>query len=58
MRRELTIDPNAPSGGYDIVVGAYWWDTPATIKRLRIVDGQGYVLPSDSLVLGKVRVTP
>jgi hypothetical protein len=57
-RRELRIEPGSPPGGYEIVLSAYWWDTPDTIKRLRVVDGQGYVLPSDSLVLGKVRVTP
>ena len=55
--RELAIEPGAPPGGYNIVVGVYWWDTPASIVRLRIVDGQGHVLPSDSLLLGKVRVT-
>jgi hypothetical protein len=57
-RRELRIEPGSPPGGYEIVLSAYWWDTPETIKRLRVVNGQGYVLPSDSLALGKVRVTP
>jgi hypothetical protein len=57
-RRELQIELGSPPGGYEIVLSTYWWDTPGTIKRLRIVDGRGYVLPSDSLVLGKVRVTP
>jgi 4-amino-4-deoxy-L-arabinose transferase-like glycosyltransferase len=57
-RRELQIEESAPAGGYKVVLSAYWWDTPHTIKRLRIVDAEGYVLPSDSLVLGWVRVTP
>jgi hypothetical protein len=57
-RRELQIEAGTPPGGYEIVISAYYWDTPDTIARLRIVDDQGYVLPSDSLVLGKVRVTP
>jgi hypothetical protein len=56
--RELQIDPGAPSGGYEIVVSAYGWESPEAIKRLRITDGQGYVLPGDSLTLGQVRVTP
>ena len=56
-RRALLIEPGTPPGGYEIVLSAYWWDTPSSIKRLRIVDGQGYVLPSDSLRLGIVRVT-
>jgi hypothetical protein len=56
--RELPIDPGAPPGGYEIVVSAYGWESPDAIKRLRIVDSQGYVLPGDSLTLGQVRVTP
>jgi hypothetical protein len=56
-RRELRIEPGSPPGGYQIVLSAYWWDTPSTIRRLRVVDGQGAVLPSDSLLLGSVRVT-
>jgi hypothetical protein len=55
-RRELEIDPNAPPGGYDILVSVYGWETPDTIKRLRLIDGRGYVLPGDSLTLGQVRV--
>jgi hypothetical protein len=56
-QRGLQVEPGSPAGGYDIVLSAYWWDTPETIKRLRIIDGEGYVLASDSLVLGTVRVT-
>jgi hypothetical protein len=56
--RELRVEAGAPPGGYEIVLSAYWWDTPETIKRLRVIDAEGTVLPSDSLVLGWVRVTP
>ena len=56
--RELQIDPDAPPGGYEIIVSAYGRESPDAIKRLRITDGQGYVLPGDSLILGQVRVTP
>jgi hypothetical protein len=55
-RRELVIDPGAPPGGYDILVSVYGWETQDTIKRLRLVDARGYVLPGDSLTLGQVRV--
>jgi len=55
-RRELEIDANAPPGGYDILVSVYGWEGPDGIRRLRLVDGQGYVLPSDSLTLGQVRL--
>jgi hypothetical protein len=55
-QRELVIDTEAPTGGYDILVSVYGWETPETIKRLRLVDGRGYVLPGDSLTLGQVRV--
>jgi hypothetical protein len=55
-RRALTIDPSAPAGGYDILVTVYGWENTDTIKRLRLIDGQGYVLPGDSLTLGQVRV--
>jgi len=55
-RRELAIDAGAPPGGYDILVSVYGWEGPDGIRRLRLVDGQGYVLPSDSLTLGQVRV--
>jgi hypothetical protein len=54
--RELRIDPGAPPGGYDILVSVYGWEAAGTIKRLRLIDGQGYVLPGDSLTLGQVRV--
>jgi hypothetical protein len=57
-RRELVIDPSAPPGGYDILVSVYGWETPETIKRLRLIDGHSYVLPGDSLTLGQVRVVP
>jgi hypothetical protein len=57
-RRELGIDPNAPPGGYDILVSVYGWETAGTIRRLRLIDDQGYVLPGDSLTLGQVRVVP
>jgi hypothetical protein len=55
-RRELIIDPNALPGGYDILVSVYSWEGPDTIKRLRLSDASGYVLPGDSLTLGQVRV--
>jgi 4-amino-4-deoxy-L-arabinose transferase-like glycosyltransferase len=57
-RRELVIDPNAPPGGYDILVSVYEWETVGTIRRLRLIDDEGYVLPGDSLTLGQVRVVP
>lgn len=56
-RRELPIQSSALPGGYDILVSVYGWETPDTIRRLRLVDAQGYVLPGDSLKLGQVRVT-
>ncbi len=56
-RRDLLIEPGTPPGGYEIIISVYWWETPQELKRLRVIDGQGYVLPSDSVVLGKVRVT-
>jgi hypothetical protein len=55
-RRELAIDANAPPGGYDLLVSVYGWESGNTIKRLRLIDGRGYVLPGDSLTLGQVRV--
>jgi hypothetical protein len=55
-RRELLIEPGSLPGGYDILVSVYGWETGDTIKRLRLIDGQGYVLPGDSLTLGQVRV--
>jgi len=55
-RRELTIDAHAPPGGYDILVSVYGWEGGDTIRRLRLIDGRGYVLPGDSLTLGQVRV--
>lgn len=57
-RRELAIAPDALPGGYDILVTVYGWETPDTIRRLRLIDSQGYVLPGDSLTLGQVRVVP
>jgi hypothetical protein len=57
-RRELQIDSAAPPGGYEIIVSVYGWETPDEIRRLRITDGEGYVLPGDSLKLGLVRVVP
>jgi hypothetical protein len=54
--RELVIGPESPPGGYDILVSVYGWEEEGAIKRLRLIDGEGYVLPGDSLTLGQVRV--
>jgi hypothetical protein len=54
--RELVIGPEVPPGGYDILVSVYGWEAEGVIERLRLIDGEGYVLPGDSLTLGQVRV--
>ena len=55
-RRELTISPDARAGGYEILISVYGWETPEQLKRLRIINSQGRVLPRDSWVLGQVKV--
>jgi hypothetical protein len=55
-QRALAVDPGAPPGGYEILVSVYGWQDGNTIKRLRLIDERGYVLPGDSLILGQVRV--
>jgi hypothetical protein len=56
-RRELEIFDDASPGDYRILVGIYGWETSKQIRRLRIIDAEGRVLPDDSLILGRVRVT-
>jgi len=55
-RRDLAIDPGSPAGSYELVLRVYGWETPETLKRLRIIDAEGRVLPNDFVVLGRVRI--
>jgi hypothetical protein len=55
-RREVTVFADARADVYDILVGVYGWETPEQVRRLRIIDAEGRVLPSDTLTLGKIRV--
>jgi hypothetical protein len=57
-RRRLVIDPGAPPGSYELVLRVYGWESPQAIRRLRIINAEGRVLPNDFVVLGKVRVGP
>jgi 4-amino-4-deoxy-L-arabinose transferase-like glycosyltransferase len=57
-RRALSIDPGAWAGGYQLIVSVYEWETTGELRRLRVIDAEGYVLPSDSVVLGQVRIVP
>jgi hypothetical protein len=53
-RRTLEIAPNAPPGGYELRLLIY---DGASLKRMRIVNAQGRVLPNDFHVLGQIRVS-
>jgi 4-amino-4-deoxy-L-arabinose transferase-like glycosyltransferase len=50
---EIIVDAIAPAGEYQIEVGMY---DPATMQRLPAFDEQGAPLPSDRILLGRVRV--
>ena len=52
-RRVLRIADDAPAGGYRLLLLLY---DGATLKRMRIIDAEGRVLPNDFHVLGQVRV--
>jgi hypothetical protein len=52
--RELTIYADVPDGKYDLRIMVY---DQETMKRMRIIDDQGRVLPDDFLTLDHVRVS-
>lgn len=51
--RTLSIYPDAPPGGYRLALMIY---DSSSMKRLRIVDAQGRILPEDRVFLDWVRV--
>jgi 4-amino-4-deoxy-L-arabinose transferase-like glycosyltransferase len=53
-RRELAVYADVPSGAYDLRIMVY---DEETMKRMRIVDVQGRILPDDVLTLDHVRVS-
>lgn len=55
-RRELSIGADAQPEVQQILIGVYWIDASGELKRLRIINEEGRVLPQDSWVLGQVRV--
>jgi len=52
-QRVLTVSRDAPPGSYDLILLVY---DGQTLRRLRISNAQGRVLPSDLYVLGQIRV--
>jgi hypothetical protein len=52
-RRELTVYADVPDGRYDLRIMIY---DQETMRRMRIIDDQGRVLPDDFLTLGHIRV--
>jgi len=54
-QRVLEVAADAPLGGYDLILLVY---DGQTLRRMRIINAQGRVLPSDLHVLGQVRVSP
>jgi hypothetical protein len=57
-RRELVIHQDAVPGVYELLLSIYWIDPTPELRRLRIIDTEGRILPSDSWVLGQVRIAP
>jgi hypothetical protein len=54
-QRVLEVAADASSGGYDLILLVY---DGQTLRRMRIINAQGRVLPSDLHVLGQIRVSP
>ena len=57
-RRQLRVADDAPLGGYDILLSVYALDRDGELRRLRVIDESGRVLPQDSVLLGQIRIVP
>jgi 4-amino-4-deoxy-L-arabinose transferase-like glycosyltransferase len=57
-RREIAIFEDAAPGGYQLLLGVYGWEADGDVKRLRLIDDAGRVLPGDTFVVGQIRVEP
>lgn len=53
----LQLEANAPLGAKRLVIGIYGTDDSGALKRLRIINDQGRVLPEDRIVLDQLLVS-
>jgi 4-amino-4-deoxy-L-arabinose transferase-like glycosyltransferase len=56
-RHDLLLSRDAPAGGKRLIIGVYSPEPDGGLRRLRIIDAQGRVLPEVTVTLDRVRLT-